>query len=227
MRSSSACPEPASQAHPCPSACRSSPTPGAPSRRPELSSSCRLPLSDVPARYVRIAPFRCEHASTICQINRCHASRQWQHVQSECRWMGFRFVGRLFTRQHDWRQFCFRFSAIPKLGAPAEQSTRGKSGRATAETLFPGYSHSSTMASFSSLVKLRRWVRPSRAESAAVASVKSRSTTDSLAALLALVLICRRGARMKLRSPINFDLANVDQISPAAQAGPRGLVAAA
>ncbi len=44
--------------------------------------------------------------------------------------MGFRFVGRLFTRQHDWRQFCFRFSAIPKLGAPAEQSTRGKSVRA-------------------------------------------------------------------------------------------------
>jgi hypothetical protein len=90
-----------------------------------------LPLSDVPAHYVRIAPFRCEHASTIWQINRCHASRQWQHVQSECRWMGwFRFVGRLFTRQHDWRQFCFRFSAIPKLGAPAEQSTRGKSVRA-------------------------------------------------------------------------------------------------
>jgi len=103
--------------------------------------------------------------------------------------MGFRFVGRLFTRQHDWRQFCFRFSAIPKLGAPAQQSTRGKSGRATAETLFPGYSHSSTMASFSSLVKLRRWVRPSRAESAAVASVKSRSTTDSLAALRRMVII--------------------------------------
>ena len=103
--------------------------------------------------------------------------------------MGFRFVGRLFTRQHDWRQFCFRFSAIPKLGAPAQQSTRGKSGRATAETLFPGYSHSSTMASFSSLVKLRRWVRPSRAESAAVASAKSRSTTDSLAALRRMVII--------------------------------------
>ncbi len=102
--------------------------------------------------------------------------------------MGFRFVGRLFTRQHDWRQFCFRFSAIPKLGAPAEQSTRGKSvARATAETLFQGCSHSSTMASFSSLVKLRRLARPSRAESAAVASVKSRSTADSLAALLALV----------------------------------------
>ena len=64
--------------------------------------------------------------------------------------------------------------------------------RATAETLFPGCSHSSTMASFSSLVKLRRLARPSRAESAAVASVKSRSTTDSLAALLALVLICGR-----------------------------------
>ena len=27
--------------------------------------------------------------------------------------MGFRFGGRLFTRQHDWCQFCFRFSAIP------------------------------------------------------------------------------------------------------------------
>jgi hypothetical protein len=55
---------------------------------------------------------------------------KWQHVQSECRWTGFRLVARLFTRQHDWRQFCFRFSAIPKLGAPAEQSTRGKSVRA-------------------------------------------------------------------------------------------------
>src|SRR4030088_24849 len=41
----------------------------------------------------------------------------------------------------------------------------------------------------SSLVKLRRWVRPSRAESAAVASVKSRSTTDSLAALRRMVII--------------------------------------
>ena len=60
------------------------------------------------------------------------------------------------------------------------------------ETLFPGCSHSSTMASFPSLVKLRRLVRPSRAESAAATSVKSRSTTDALAALLALVLICGR-----------------------------------
>ena len=89
--------------------------------------------------------------------------------------------------------------------------------RATAETLFPGCSHSSTMASFSSLVKLRRLTRPSRAESAAVASVKSRSTTDSLAALLALSAYLRAGTRMKLCSPINFDLATVDQISPAAR----------
>ena len=31
----------------------------------------------------------------------------------------------------------------------------------------------------------------------------------------------RTGTRMKLRSPVNFDLATIDQIAPAAQAGPR------
>lgn len=44
------------------------------------------------------------------------------------RW--FRFAGRLFIRQHDWSQFRIHFSAVPKLGAPAEQSTLGKSVRA-------------------------------------------------------------------------------------------------
>jgi hypothetical protein len=115
--------------------------------------------------------------------------------------------------------FCFRFSV--KLGAPAEQCTPGKSVRAGDRDAVPGLLTSQRMASFSSLVKLRRLARPSRAESAAVASVKSRSTADSLAAPLALVLICGRALRMKLRSPINFDLATVDQISPTAHAGPR------
>jgi hypothetical protein len=49
---------------------------------------------------------------------------------------------------------------------------------ATAETLFPGCSHSSTKASFSSLVKLRRMARPSRVEQAAVASVTTNSRVN-------------------------------------------------
>jgi hypothetical protein len=109
--------------------------------------------------------------------------------------------------------FCFRFSV--KLGAPAEQSTPGKSVRAGDRDAVPGLLTSQRMASFSSLVKLRRLARPSRAESAAVASVKSRSTADSLAAPLALVLICGRALRMKLALANQFrsrhrrsDLAN-------------------
>jgi hypothetical protein len=74
--------------------------------------------------------------------------------------------------------------------------------RATAETLFPGYSHSSTMASFSSFMKLRRLVRPSRPEPAIGSFVKLLSISGFLAALLALVLIFGRalGRRVACQS---------------------------
>ncbi len=32
----------------------------------------------------------------------------------------------MFTRNHDWRQLCFRISAISEVGAPTEQCARGK-----------------------------------------------------------------------------------------------------
>jgi hypothetical protein len=84
---------------------------------------------------------------------------------------------------------------MARLGYPRSARQRNNAlvaslcARATAETLFPGCSHSSTMASFSSSVKLHRWARPSRPESAIGSLVKLFSTSDSLAAQLALVLI--------------------------------------
>ncbi len=67
--------------------------------------------------------------------------------------MGFRFVGRLFTRTARPTPVLPSLFGHTQKSAPEEQSTHGKSGR---ETLLPGRSHSSTMASFSSLVTLLR-----------------------------------------------------------------------
>jgi len=102
---------------------------------------------------------------------------------------GFRFVGRLFTRQHDWRQFCFRFFGHTQTRSASATKHSWQVWARDGRDAVPAI-HIPARWRALSLVKLRRWVRPSRAESAAVASVKSRSTTDSLAALLALVLIC-------------------------------------
>ena len=108
-----------------------------------------------------------------------------QIAQNKRRRIGSGLTSRLFTS--NWRQLCFRISAISEVGTPTEQCARGSlRARATAETLFPGWSHSSTMTSFSSSVKLRRWARPSRPESVTGSFVKLFSTSDSLAALLAL-----------------------------------------
>src|SRR5262245_25811486 len=64
--------------------------------------------------------------------------------------------------------------------------------RQTAAALTPGCSASITIASFSASVKLRRFDRPSRAGAAVAASVKLFSTSCSLAALLAPLLIVAR-----------------------------------
>ena len=64
--------------------------------------------------------------------------------------------------------------------------------RQTSATLMPGCSDSNTTASFSSSVKLRRFERPSCGGSGSRAAVKSFSGEQSLAALLAPVLVCRQ-----------------------------------
>jgi hypothetical protein len=65
-----------------------------------------------------------------------------------------------------------------------------------------GNSDSRTIVSFSSSVKRRRLARPSRG-SAAAASAKSVPRLGSLAALLALVLICPMSGGTKMRSPVD------------------------
>src|SRR5450631_2555458 len=132
-------------------------------------------------------------SQTIWQINRCHAPRQWHRYKASAAGWGFVLAVDCSLDSTTGASSAFAFRPYPNSARQRNKAlVASLCARATAETLFLGCSHSSTMASFPSLVKLRRLVRPSRAETAAVTSVKSRSTTDALAALLALVLICGR-----------------------------------
>jgi hypothetical protein len=57
-----------------------SPTPGAPLRRPERSSSCRLPVSEVAPNCFRIAALRFKDTTAVAQFDRCHAMGRPQQV---------------------------------------------------------------------------------------------------------------------------------------------------
>ena len=178
---------------PSPCACRYGPEPGAPSHRPVRSSSVRLPLSNMPSK----DPGRCllvrtpgaHRANRLLSFPPAPAA---DHRRSrKISVAGSALVLPVDCSPGNWRQLCFRISAISEVGTPTEQCARGSlRARATAETLFPGWSHSSTMTSFSSSVKLRRWARPSRPESVTGSFVKLFSTSDFLAALLALAVSC-------------------------------------
>lgn len=68
-------PGPAWPAHPCPISCRCNPAPGAPSRPPERSSSCSLPVENMLANRFRIAAFGRKDASPVGQLHRQHRVR--------------------------------------------------------------------------------------------------------------------------------------------------------
>jgi hypothetical protein len=136
-------------------------------------------------------------------------------MQSECRWTGFRFVGRLFTRQYDGRKFGFRFSPIPKVSAPAEQCTRGKSVRAgDSRDAVPGLftlQHDSELFLVGEVSAVSTSVACG-VSNRCVCQVAFDDRLPSSAASTSAYL--RAGTGMKPRSPVNFDLAIIDQIWP-------------
>ena len=181
---------------PSPCACRYGPEPGAPSHRPVRSSSVRLPLSNMPSK----DPGRCLLVRTpgAHRANRLLSFPPAPAADRRSRKISV--AGSALVLPVDCSpetttgaNCAFAFRPYPRSARQRNNALAASlRARATAETLFPGCSHSSTMASFSSSVKLRRWARPSRPESVTSSFVKLFSTSDSLAALLALVLICGR-----------------------------------
>ena len=77
---SSASPGPAWPVHPCPFSCRCNPAPGAPSRPPERSSSCSLPVENMLPNRFRIAAFGRKDASPVGQLHRHHPVRWMQQI---------------------------------------------------------------------------------------------------------------------------------------------------